>query len=55
MICVANVVLEDAIERVYLEDKYGEKKFGLYLIRGENVVLLGEVVSDWLNNNNIIN
>jgi len=39
----ANIVLEDTKERIYLEDKYGEKNIGLYLIRGENVVLLGEM------------
>jgi len=39
----ANIVLEDTKERIYMEDKYGEKNIGLYLIRGENVVLLGEM------------
>jgi small nuclear ribonucleoprotein (snRNP)-like protein len=39
--------LEEAVERIYLEKEgvYGEKRVGLYLIRGENVVLLGELVS----------
>jgi small nuclear ribonucleoprotein (snRNP)-like protein len=40
----ANIVLEDCIERIYIDNKYGEKKVGLYVVRGENVVLLGELV-----------
>jgi len=39
----ANIVLEGATERIYLEKTYGEKYMGLYLIRGENVVLVGEI------------
>jgi len=39
----ANIVLEDTIERVYIDDIYGDIKCGLYLIRGENVVILGEI------------
>ena len=41
---IANLVLEDTVERIYHQDVFAEKKSGLYLIRGENVVLLGEVV-----------
>jgi len=39
----ANIVLENTWERIYMDDKYGEKNIGLYLIRGENVVLVGEM------------
>jgi len=39
----ANIVLEDCWERIYVDTTYGEKFMGLYLIRGENVVLLGEL------------
>eukprot|EP01112_Ceratiomyxa_fruticulosa_P007730 TRINITY_DN2001_c0_g2_i4.p1 TRINITY_DN2001_c0_g2~~TRINITY_DN2001_c0_g2_i4.p1 ORF type:complete len:132 (-),score=32.98 TRINITY_DN2001_c0_g2_i4:31-426(-) len=39
----ANVVLQDTYERVYVGSEYGENLKGLYLIRGENVVLLGEI------------
>eukprot|EP01114_Cavostelium_apophysatum_P012900 TRINITY_DN3003_c0_g1_i1.p1 TRINITY_DN3003_c0_g1~~TRINITY_DN3003_c0_g1_i1.p1 ORF type:complete len:156 (-),score=34.25 TRINITY_DN3003_c0_g1_i1:12-479(-) len=41
----ANVVLEDCYERIFLDDNvtFGEKRIGLYLIRGENVVLLGDM------------
>jgi len=39
----ANVVLENAIERIYVKDTYGDIPLGLFVIRGENVVLLGEI------------
>jgi len=39
----ANVVLENCFERIYVDERYGEKAMGLYVIRGENVVLLGEL------------
>ena len=41
---IANIVLEDTIERIYVGDAYGDIPRGIYLIRGENVVLFGEVV-----------
>ena len=41
----ANFVLEDTFERHVVENKYGDIPLGLYIIRGENVVLLGEIVS----------
>lgn len=40
----ANLVLEDTVERIYHQDLFAELKRGLFLIRGENVVLLGEIV-----------
>lgn len=40
---VGNVVLHDAVERVYIGNQYGEQPCGVYLIRGENIMLLGEV------------
>ena len=39
----ANIVLQDASERFYLEDKFGDLPLGLYLIKGDSVVLLGEI------------
>mmetsp|Transcript_2517 Transcript_2517/g.6468 ORF Transcript_2517/g.6468 Transcript_2517/m.6468 type:complete len:127 (-) Transcript_2517:498-878(-) len=39
----ANLVLEGAIERIIVGEQYGDIPLGLQLIRGENVVLLGEV------------
>jgi hypothetical protein len=41
---VANLVLQDAIERIFVGDIYGDIYAGIYVIRGENVVLLGEIV-----------
>lgn len=40
----ANLVLEDTIERIYHGSEYAEQLVGLFIIRGENVVLLGEIV-----------
>jgi len=42
---LANLVLQDTLERIIVNDCYGEKERGIFIIRGENVVLLGEVVS----------
>jgi small nuclear ribonucleoprotein (snRNP)-like protein len=44
---LANLVLESTIERIFHTHKpiYTDAYVGLFLIRGENVVLLGEVVS----------
>jgi len=39
----ANIVLEETKERIFFGNEFGEKKLGIYLIRGENVVLLGEL------------
>lgn len=39
--------MESTLERIYHEDTYADIRRGVYLIRGENVVLLGEVVSVW--------
>ncbi|RDB29682.1 U6 snRNA-associated Sm-like protein LSm1 [Hypsizygus marmoreus] len=42
----ANLVLEDTVERIYHGNAFAENWRGLYLIRGENVVLLGEIDLD---------
>ncbi|XP_058179273.1 sm-like protein LSM1B [Rhododendron vialii] len=39
----ANAVLESACERVIVGDLYSDIPLGLYIIRGENVVLIGEL------------
>ena len=39
----ANLVLEKAVERIIVGSQYAEIPMGLYVIRGENVVLLGEI------------
>lgn len=41
---IANLVLEDTVERIHHGDAFAENWHGLFLIRGENVVLLGEIV-----------
>ena len=35
--------MEDTYERHYAEGKFGELELGLYIIRAENLVLLGEM------------
>ncbi len=36
-------VVENAVERIIVGDQFGDIPLGLQLIRGENVVLLGEI------------
>lgn len=43
---VANLVLHLTVERIYVGKEYGEIDRGVFLIRGENVVLCGEVEGD---------
>lgn len=45
ILLLANLVLQDTIERIYVGNCYGDIPRGIFLIRGENVVLLGEIVS----------
>ena len=40
----SNIVLEQAFERVIVGNKFGDVPLGLYVIRGENIVLLGQLV-----------
>ncbi|XP_062185191.1 sm-like protein LSM1B isoform X2 [Phragmites australis] len=40
----ANVVLQGACERVIVGEQYCDVPLGLYVIRGENVVLIGELI-----------
>lgn len=40
-----NLVLSDTIERLYVDLEYAEENLGVFLARGENVVLVGEMVS----------
>ncbi|KAJ1821269.1 hypothetical protein GGH91_006088 [Coemansia sp. RSA 2671] len=42
----ANLVLQDSLERIYVGDAYGDIERGVFIIRGENVVLLGEIDCD---------
>lgn len=40
----ANLVLQDTIERMYAGNLYADIPRGIFLVRGENVLLLGEIV-----------
>ncbi|CAB4255145.1 similar to Saccharomyces cerevisiae YJL124C LSM1 Lsm (Like Sm) protein [Maudiozyma barnettii] len=46
----ANLILQHCVERIYLagehKGKYAEEDRGIFMIRGENVVMLGEVDID---------
>ncbi|KAI1728734.1 LSM domain-containing protein [Ditylenchus destructor] len=39
----ANLVLHETLERIYIGKFYGDIPRGIFLIRGENVVLAGEI------------
>lgn len=38
------MVLELTVERIIVGDLYGDLPLGLYIVRGENVVLMAEIV-----------
>lgn len=44
----ANVILEHCVERIYVPEsnQYAEETRGLFMVRGENVAMLGEVDID---------
>ncbi|EGW33821.1 uncharacterized protein SPAPADRAFT_54105 [Spathaspora passalidarum NRRL Y-27907] len=42
----ANLVLQDTYERIYLDDKFAEVYRGVFMVRGENVVMMGELDID---------
>jgi U6 snRNA-associated Sm-like protein LSm1 len=44
----ANLVLEDTYERIYHDNEFAERWLGVFVVRGENVVLLGEIVRPYL-------
>uniref|UniRef100_A0A914YT04 U6 snRNA-associated Sm-like protein LSm1 n=1 Tax=Panagrolaimus superbus TaxID=310955 RepID=A0A914YT04_9BILA len=39
----ANLVLHNTVERIHVENCYGDISRGIFLVRGENVVLCGEI------------
>ncbi|CAH1119291.1 unnamed protein product [Phaedon cochleariae] len=41
----ANLVLHQTIERIHVGKEYGDIPRGVFIVRGENVVLLGEIDS----------
>ena len=40
----ANLMLQETVERIYTKDVYADIQRGIYIVRGENVLLLGEIV-----------
>lgn len=42
----ANLVLQDTVERLFIDDAYGEEPRGVYIVRGENVALIGQLDPD---------
>ena len=40
----ANLLLQDTIERIHVGKQYGDIPRGIYLVRGENMALCGEIV-----------
>ncbi|EWC48704.1 hypothetical protein DRE_00009 [Drechslerella stenobrocha 248] len=41
-----NLVLQDTVERLYSQNLYADVPRGCYIVRGENVLLLGEIDLD---------
>lgn len=41
-----NLILEDTHERLLLPGKYSDVPMGLFIVRGDTIVLMGEVDSD---------
>ncbi len=39
----SNIVLEECVERVVVDSSYADVPLGLYVVRGENVVLMGDL------------
>ncbi|XP_065056721.1 U6 snRNA-associated Sm-like protein LSm1 [Rhopilema esculentum] len=39
----SNLLLQETIERIHVGKEYGDIHRGIYLVRGENIVLLGEI------------
>ncbi|CAI5756181.1 unnamed protein product [Candida verbasci] len=42
----ANLVLQDTFERIYLDKEFAEIYRGVFMVRGENVVMMGELDID---------
>lgn len=44
-----NLVLQNTVERISIGDKFGDIPRGLYIVRGDTVVLVGEMVKIYYN------
>lgn len=42
----ANLVLHRTVERIHVDKRFGEIPLGVFIVRGDNVVLLGEFDDD---------
>merc|ERR1712137_1507590 len=42
----ANVVLENTTERLFVGNVYGDIPLGLFVVRGDNIVLIGDMDAD---------
>ncbi|KAI9836130.1 MAG: SM-like, degradation of cytoplasmic mRNAs and positively regulates transcription initiation [Thelocarpon superellum] len=42
----ANLVLQDTVERIFIQRVFADIPRGVFLVRGENVLLLGEIDLD---------
>jgi U6 snRNA-associated Sm-like protein LSm1 len=42
---IGNIVLHDAVERIFIGKEYSEEHCGVFIIRGENILLMGEFFS----------
>jgi U6 snRNA-associated Sm-like protein LSm1 len=40
-----NMFLTEAVERIHIEKEFGDIPMGIFMIRGDTVVLVGELVS----------
>ena len=43
----ANLVLQHTVERIFIGNSFADIDRGIFIVRGENVVLLGEIVLDY--------
>ena len=44
IILLANIVLENTTERLFVGNVYGDIPLGLFVVRGDNIVLIGDMV-----------
>lgn len=38
-----NLIMEETHERIIVEEKYSDILLGLYIVRGDNIVVMGEI------------
>ena len=55
----ANLLLQDTIERIHIGNQFGDIPRGIFIVRGENMALCGEIVSHtvyyWLSELRLLN